>query len=282
MRGVSESMAGRVAIFQLLPYSTQEHSKVSLFLGGFPEVLERPSQAQRWFSSYLQTYLERDVRAVTAIRDLSVFRRFLTLLATRSGQVLNKSDLAAPLGLSVPSLTQWLSILEVTGQILIVPPFYENFGKRLIKSPKVYFTDPGLVCHLLGIESLRALERSPFLGHLFEGWAASEIVKAQLNAGKRRELYYFRDQQGLEVGFLVPTGPASLALIEAKASRTPQPAMATPLLRLKHSITKYQATAWVVHPGESLTSFRGLGPDAQAIGLRDLPAVLGLRPKRVR
>ena len=116
MRGVTESMAGRAAIFQLLPFSMEESSRVSVFYGGFPEVLAAPSASQIWFRSYIQTYLERDVRAVSSIRDLSVFRRFMALLASRCGQMLNKTDIAAPLGVSVPTVTQWLSILEVTGQ----------------------------------------------------------------------------------------------------------------------------------------------------------------------
>jgi predicted AAA+ superfamily ATPase len=204
MKGVTESMAGRAAVLQLLPFSSSEHSKVSILKGGFPEVLARPSAASLWFQSYIQTYLERDVRAMSAIRDLATFRRFLSLLASRGGQMLNKTDLAAPLGVSVPTISAWLSILETTGQILLLPPFYESFGKRLVKSPKLYFVDSGLACHLLGISSERELARSPFFGPLFEGFVASEIVKQQLNAGERRALYYFRDHQGLEVDFVVP------------------------------------------------------------------------------
>ena len=143
MHGVSESMAGRAAIFQLFPLSYRESPKVTILHGGFPEVLARPGNARLWFSSYLQTYLERDVRAITAVKDLSTFRRFLALVASRHGQILNKSDLAAPLGVSVPTIAQWLGILETTEQILIVPPFYENLGKRLIKSPKLYLADSG-------------------------------------------------------------------------------------------------------------------------------------------
>ena len=143
MKGVTESMAGRAAILQLLPLSITEAPKVSVFRGGFPEVLARPSSARLWFQSYVQTYLEPDVRAVTAIRDLSTFRRFLALVASRAGQMLNKTDLAGPLGVSVPTITEWLSILEITGQILLVPPYFENFGKRLVKSPKLYFVDSG-------------------------------------------------------------------------------------------------------------------------------------------
>ena len=118
--------------------------------------------------------------------------------------MLNKTDLAAPLGMSVPGITSWLSILEATHQVLIVPPYFENLGKRLIKSPRVYIADSGLACHLLGIETEAELKKSPLLGEIFEGFIASEILKAQLNAGRRREIYYFRDQQGLEVDFVLP------------------------------------------------------------------------------
>src|SRR5712671_3680704 len=172
MQGISESMAGRAAILQLLPFSLSETKKVTLLHGGFPEVLARPKARSLWFASYMQTYLERDVRAITNVRDLATFRRFLALLASRHGQILNKTDLAAPLGVTVPTIGDWLHILEVTGQIILVPPYFENFGKRLIKSPKVYLGDSGLACHLLGITSPSDLERSPFLGALFEGFVA--------------------------------------------------------------------------------------------------------------
>lgn len=236
MQGVTESMAGRAAVLQLLPLSTRESPRVSLLRGGYPEVVARPAHARLWFSSYLQTYLERDVRAVTAVRDLATFRRFMALLASRHGQVLNKTDLAAPLGVSVPTITQWLGVLETTAQILVVPPFYENLGKRLIKSPKVYLADSGLACHLLGIDSARELAKSPFLGVLFEGFIATEIIKAQTGAGGRRELYYFRDQQGLEVDFLLPRPGGTIALVECKAGRTVTPTMAAPMQRLAEAI----------------------------------------------
>jgi hypothetical protein len=238
MQGVTESMAGRAAVLQLMPFSTRETPKVTLLAGGYPEAVARRANARLWFSSYVQTYLERDVRAVTAVKDLATFRRFLALLASRHGQVLNRTDLAAPLGVSVPTITQWLSVLETTVQILIVPPFFENFGKRLIKSPKIYIADSGVACHLLGIDSAAELEKSPFHGVLFEGFMAAEIVKAQINSGRRRELYYFRDEQGLEVDFLVPGKSGAVALVECKTSRTVTPAMAAPMQRLGDAIKR--------------------------------------------
>jgi len=247
MRNITESMAGRAAILQLLPFSLTETDRVNLLHGGFPEVLARPTARSLWFASYLQTYLERDVRAITNVRDLVTFRRFLSLLASRHGQVLNKSDLAAPLGVSVPTIGEWLSILEVTGQIILVPPYFENFGKRLIKSPKIYWADSGLACYLLGVTSAAELERSPFLGTLFEGFVAAEILKSEANRGMRKELYYFRDQQGLEVDFLVPRRNSNLWLIEAKAGKTVRPSMASPLLSLRRALAKRSVRLIVVH-----------------------------------
>jgi uncharacterized protein len=235
MQNVTESMAGRAAILQLLPLSFAESGKVDLLVGGYPEVLARPRDAALWFASYVQTYLERDVRALGAVQDLPTFRRFMALAATRHATVVNMTDLAAPLGVSVPTIGRWLDILEATGLIVRAMPFYENLGKRLIKSPKIYWTDSGLICYLVGIRTNAELERSPFLGAIFEGATAAEIIKAQINQGRRRELYYFRDQQGLEVDFIVPMSGGAYMLVEAKTTRSPHPEMAKPMLSLARS-----------------------------------------------
>jgi predicted AAA+ superfamily ATPase len=268
-------MAGRVAVLHLMPLSTLETVKVNVVRGGYPDVVNRPSAAEIWFRSYVQTYLDRDVRAVTAVRDLGNFRRFLALLASRAGNILNRTDLAAPLGVSVPTISEWLNALEVTGQVLVVPPFYENFGKRLIKSPKVYFVDSGLVCHLLGIGSQADLKKSPFFGALFEGFVASELAKQQVNRGERVELYYFRDQQGLEVDFIVPRARGRLALIEAKSSTTVTPAMAQPVGRLAAAAKGYRSSSFVVHGGaERHAAGRALSPGVEAVTLPELLAEL--------
>jgi len=253
MQGITESMAGRTAILQLLPFSVTETPKVNMLHGGFPEVLVRPRSRALWFASYLQTYLERDVRAITNVRDLVTFRRFLALLASRHGQILNKTDLAAPLGVSVPTIREWLHVLEITNQIIVVPPYFENLGKRLIKSPKVYWGDPGLACYLLGITSEAELQRSPFLGQLFEGYVAAEILKSEVNQGARKELYYFRDQQGLGVDFLLPRPNAGVWLIECKAGKTVRPGMAAPLLSLRGTLEKRSTRLIIVHRKSRLT-----------------------------
>ncbi len=275
MQGITESMAGRAAILQLLPFSLSETPKVSLLYGGFPEVLARPKARALWFSSYLQTYLERDVRAIANVRDLVTFRRFLSLLASRHGQVLNKTDLAAPLGVSVPTIGEWLHILEMTGQVIVVPPYFENFGKRLIKSSKVYWADSGMACYLLGITSQSELERSPFLGALFEGFVAAEILKSQVNRGERKELYFFRDQQGLEVDFLIPRPNAGLWPVEAKASKTVRPAMAAPLVSLQKALGDRAKRLILVHrKSDASVSTTAIAPGVEALDVEQLVADL--------
>jgi len=281
MRGVTESMAGRAAVLQLLPLSTVESAKVTPFRGGYAEVLARPQDADLWFPSYIQTYLERDVRQISQVRDLATFRRFLALLASRGGQLLNKTDLAAPLGVSVPTVAEWVGILETTGQIVLVAPYFENFGKRLVKSPKLYFTDSGLACHLLGLETPRALAQSPFAGPVFEGFVASEIVKQQINLGQRRQLYFFRDQRGLEVDFVVPAGSRRLVLLEAKASQTVYPEAARNMLSLAGSIGRPTTECIVVHAAsKSAPSGKALIEGAQAMAIGPMLETLrgGHRP----
>lgn len=283
MKGVSESMAGRVAILELFPLSTLESDKVNALHGGYPDVVLNPDNAELWFRSYIQTYLERDVRAVTAIRDLSIFRRFLALLASRHGCMLNKTDLAAPLGVSVPTISSWLNVLAITGQIILVPPFFENFGKRLVKSPKLYFTDAGLLCHLLGIDGLAELNKAPFQGLIFEGFLASEIIKCQVNSGRRKELYYFRDQQGLEVDFVIPQGADHLLLVEAKATKTPTPSMAAPMRRFADAVKGYSVDSMLVYSGAGdLPAGSTLAPGITAGPLSALLSKLGGEPARLK
>jgi len=283
MRGVSESMAGRAGILQLLPFSLKETARVGLLEGGYPEVLARPRGRALWFSSYIQTYLERDVRAILNVRDLAMFRRFLSLLAARHGQVLNKADLAAPLGVTVPTVTEWLHVLEVTGQVMTVPPYFENFGKRLLKTPKVYIGDPGMACHLLGIVSPAELERSPFLGPIFEGFIAAEILKSQVNRGRRRELYFFRDQQGLEVDFLFPDVRGKTWMVECKASRTVVPSMANQLASLRQAMGQSAPRrVSVVHlqAAGNAPATRALRPGIEALGVQEFVEALASSSRR--
>jgi len=270
MEGVVESMAGRAAVFQLLPLSFTEIGKWDLLRGGFPAVWKRPGSASIWFSSYIQTYLDRDIRGLGVVKDLPAFRRFLSLLASRNGQLLNRSDLAAPLGVSVPTISHWLSVLETAGLILIVPPYFENFGKRLVKSPKIYWVDTGLACFLLGISSRSQLDVSPFIGTLFEGFVASEIVKRQVHAGRPREIYHFRDEQGLEVDFVVPGKAGAIELVETKWSKTVLPSMAGPMRRLAQNIRSRKVTSIVVHRvSPTAPPMESIAPGVKAMGVEN-------------
>jgi uncharacterized protein len=275
MDGVSESMAGRAAVFRLYPLSLIELGRWDVLRGGFPEVWAKPRSADLWFLSYIQTYLERDVRDVLAVKDLSTFRRFLSLTALANGQILNKTQLAGPLGVSVPTIAQWLSVLETTGLVMLVPAYFENFKKRLIKSPRLYWLDTGLLCALLGMTKLSDLERSPLIGSVFEAFVAAEIVKAQVGRGGKPELYYFRDQQGLEVDFLVPLRGGKLGLLEVKWSKTPAPKLAEPLRRLLPDVPN-DTLALVVHRGSRTLKDepRSLGQGIQAWTVDRLAAEL--------
>jgi uncharacterized protein len=177
--------------------------------------------------------------------------------------------------MSVPTISEWLDILEITSQIIIVPPYFENLGKRLIKSPKIYWGDSGLACYLLGITSKAELQRSPFLEQLFEGFVAAEILKSQVNQGARKELYYFRDQQGLEVDFLLPKPNAVLWLIECEAGKTVRPEMAAPLLSLRRTLDKRATRLVIVHAApRSAPATRAVAAGAEAIELAGFVADL--------
>jgi len=209
------------------------------------------------------------VRAITNVRDLATFRRFVAPIASHHGQVLNKTDLAAPLGVSQPTIAEWLRVLEVTVQVIMVQSYFENFGKRMIKSPKMYVSDSGMACHLLGITSQKEFERSPFVGSLFESFVAAEIVKSQVNRGQRREIYYFRDQQGPEVDFLFPDAHGRTWLVECKASKTVLPSMTGPLLSLHKSMGRTSRRAAVVHrPSSGPQVTRALAPGVEALDAR--------------
>ena len=284
MQGVTESMAGRAAVLQLLPLSLAESGRVSILTGGFPEVHARPRARALWYSSYLQTYLERDVRAITSVRDLATFRRFLAILVSRHGQTLNRTDMAAPLGVTVPTIDNWLHILEITGQVILAPPYFANFGKRLIKSPTVYIGDSGLACYLLGINNAEELERSPFLGALYEGFIAAEILKSQINAGRRKEVYHFRDRPGLEVDFLFPDGHGVLRMVECKVSKTVRPEMASRMLTLRRAMAADAAVRMtVVHRrSPSAPPFSTLTPGVDALTTETFVEQLYERPRNQR
>lgn len=251
MKGLTETLAGRIGLLTLLPFSGREELEAKgqtavaekLFAlyalrGGFPEMVARRGlDPGAWFDSYINTYLERDVRGLHQVGHLREFRRFLELLASRVGQVFNMSDFSREIGVSVPTIRQWTSILEASWIITLLPPYYRNFGKRISKSPKLYFLDTALAAHLVGITTQPLLFRGPMAGALFENYVISEILKQFLHRGRRPRLYYWRTSGGLEVDLLIEE-KGELFPVECKLSKTIRRNMAKPLeqfLSLSHS-----------------------------------------------
>lgn len=215
MARVGESLAGRIAVFNLLSFSLGEQFggvmpyniellREKTLKGGFPEAsLKKNINLEVWFSSYLQTYLERDVRQLRQIGDLSDFQRFLQLLAAFNGQTLSLSNFSRDLGVAVNTIKAWISILEASGQIVTIKPFYLNKGKRIIKSPKVYFLDTGLLCYLSGVVSGEQVFKGPLSGQLFETLVLGEIIRNFHSRGQAPRIFWWRTSYGEEVDFIV-------------------------------------------------------------------------------
>ena len=203
----------------MLSYQSIETRDEFLYQGFYPRVYKDKLNPTRAYSNYYQTYVERDVRQLINIKDMALFEKFLKLLAGRVGQVVNLNSLSNDVGVSSTSLKQWLSVLEASFIIIKLEPYFENFGKRAIKSPKIYFTDTGLLCYLLDIDSPKVLARDPLIGSIFENLVVLEGLKTRLNRGLSPNLYFFRDTNGLEVDILFKQA-SNLIPIEVKSSAT--------------------------------------------------------------
>lgn len=228
MAGISQSLAGRVGRVELLPLSIRElrehgslHEDLDrhMLTGGYPAIYDRHIHPNDWFTNYVATYIERDVRQLIAVRDLQQFQRFLKLCAARSGQLLNLTSLGNDCGISGVTAREWLGVLETSYLAIRLPPYFQNFGKRLLKSPKLYFLDVGLMAWLLGIRDARMMETHPARGALFETLILSEIMKQRFNEGQPLDTYFWRDNKGDEVDFLIE-GDQGLRAIEVKSGST--------------------------------------------------------------
>jgi len=225
---ITQSLAGRTGILNLLPLSIHEleSEEISfksfggyLYSGFLPRVYDQNQRPSTAYSSYYQTYVERDVRQLIQLKDSGHFEKFMKLLAGRVGQIINYESLANDVGVDAKTIRHWLCILEASFIVFKLAPYYENFGKRVIKSPKYYFTETGLLAFLLGIETPEQVERDPLVGSLFENLVILEAVKTQYNQGRSNPLYFFRDSNGKEIDLLIPSG-RELSGIEIKSSAT--------------------------------------------------------------
>jgi len=228
MSGVSQSLAGRVGHLALLPFSLGELIDAGkqptsvdelLFKGLYPPVHVREVPVHAWYSSYVATYLERDLRTLVNVRDLSLFQRFLTLCAGRCGQLLNVTALGAECGVAAGTVHAWLSVLEASFILFRLTPYHRNFGKRVVKTPKLYFYDTGLAAWLLGITEQSHLRGHPLRGALFETWVVAELVKGRLNRGLRPSLYFWRDKTGHEIDIVHERGQKVVPM-EVKSGAT--------------------------------------------------------------
>lgn len=253
---VSQSLAGRVAIFELLPFSFNEIARQKLAIeqvilnGFFPPVIDKHIKPTDFYRDYTNTYITRDVRQIKNIGDLSTFQRFLELVAGRVGQLVNLTSLANDTGISVKTVEHWLSILEASYLIVRLQPFFENTPKRLVKSPKIYFTDTGLVCYLLGINSVEELSKHFSYGALFENFLIIERLKSIYNQRLNQKLYFWRDNKGVEIDLVVSKG-LEQELTEIKASKTFSPEFSKNLIQVQSVLKKkYQTTLSVVYQGD--------------------------------
>lgn len=252
---ISQSLAGRTAILKLLPLSIQElqddgckYDHYDYMLHGFlPKIYKDKLNPNRYYSNYYETYVQRDVRALIKLKDLSSFEKFIKLLAGRVGQIINLSSLSNDVGVSSHTLKHWLSVLEASFIVVKLEPYYENFGKRVIKSAKIYFTDNGLLSYLLGIENTTQLQRDPLIGQMFENLVVIECLKNRYNQGKNPNLYYFRTDKGQEVDLLFKQG-RQLIPIEIKSAMTFNKKFAKGINYFQ-KITQSSSKAYIIYSG---------------------------------
>lgn len=276
--GISQSLAGRAAVTSLLPLSLAELIDAGMtpstldgyLLGGsYPPIHAHGIAPEDWLAAYVATYLERDVRQVINVKDLGAFQRFLRLCAGRTGQLLNLSSLAGETGIAQTTARAWLGVLESSGIAYLLPPYYRNFGKRLVKTPKLYFVDTGLACWLLSLRSTPNIAVSPFRGALFETLIVSEFIKMRLNAGLPADLYFWRDNNDREADLMFET-EAGLQTVEIKAGATPTADYVRAGQRSSRMLEGETRTPWLIYGGDESFARSGI----EVIAWRDLPRVM--------
>ena len=254
---ISQSLAGRAATLNLLPFSIQElqQAKIQLdtfedycFTGFLPRIYQQNQRPTTAYANYYQTYVERDVRQLIQIKDVSLFEKMIKLMAGRVGQVFDYSSMANDVGVDAKTIRNWLSILEASFILFKLPPYFENFGKRVIKSPKYYFMDVGLLCFLLGIREAKQVTRDPLVGQIFENLVVIEALKTRYNKGLMPDLYYFRDSKGNEVDLIAQSGRLLKAL-EIKSATTFKVEQLKGLRRFK-SITDQGEASYLIYNGQ--------------------------------
>lgn len=277
MKNLSESLAGRAGVFELLPMSIQEVTgKVDLdnlnqilYNGLYPSICAKKNIAKFFYPSYVRTYLEKDVRDLLQIKDQIRFTKFLKLCAARIGSLFNASELGAEVGVSSKTISHWLSVLQASYLITLLPPYYENIPKRLVKSPKLYFNDPGLACYLLDIESPQQLDRDKMRGAIFENMIVMEAIKHRYNMGLEGGVFFYRDSNQNEVDLLIKQG-GELTAIEVKSSMTYSSSFEKALTQIEGWIKTPISNKTIVYSGD----FENTSGNINLINYRHISSIL--------
>ncbi|TVR46667.1 MAG: ATP-binding protein [Planctomycetota bacterium] len=258
IESITQSLAGRASMLTLLPFSQGELQAANravdsvnalLHTGFFPPIHDRQIKPTPWLQDYVATYLERDVRQLLNIHNLGAFQRFIQLCAGRIGQLVNISSLAADAGITRVTAESWLSVLQASHVLFLVRPWFSNLGKRLIKTPKLYFCDCGLAAWFLGVQQAQHLQALPQRGALFENWIMTELLKAQSNRGIKPSLYFLRDKQGHEVDALIQTAPDTFQAIAIKSGETIASDFFNGLNYWRTTLKQHTLVPWIIHGG---------------------------------
>ena len=277
MKNLSESLAGRAGVFELLPMSIQEVTgKVDLdnlnqilYNGLYPSICAKKNIAKFFYPSYVRTYLEKDVRDLLQMKDQIRFTKFLKLCAARIGSLFNASELGAEVGVSSKTISHWLSVLQASYLITLLPPYYENIPKRLVKSPKLYFNDPGLACYLLDIETPQQLDRDKMRGAIFENMIVMEAIKHRYNMGLKGGVFFYRDSNQNEVDLLIKQ-EGELTAIEVKSSMTYSSSFEKTLTQIEGWIKPPISKKAIVYSGD----FENSSGDINLINYRHISSIL--------
>lgn len=277
MKNLSESLAGRAGVFELLPMSIQEVTgKVDLdnlnqilYNGLYPSICAKKNIAKFFYPSYVRTYLEKDVRDLLQMKDQIRFTKFLKLCAARIGSLFNASELGAEIGVSSKTISHWISVLQASYLITLLPPYYENIPKRLVKSPKLYFNDPGLACYLLDIETPQQLDRDKMRGAIFENMIVMEAIKHRYNMGLKGGVFFYRDSNQNEVDLLIKQ-EGELTAIEVKSSMTYSSSFEKTLTQIEGWIKTPISKKAIVYSGD----FENSSGDINLINYRHISSIL--------
>ena len=273
LHGLCESLPGRAGVYELLPMTYHESESTMsakpldefLYNGLYPAICAEKNKARLFYPSYVKTYLERDVRDLLKIKDQMQFMKFMKLCAARVGSIFNASELAGQIGVDSKTITNWLSVLQASYLVTLLPPYYENISKRLVKSPKLYFNDPGLACYLLDIESPRQLARDKMRGAIFENYVVMEVIKHRYNRGLLNGVYFYRDSNQNEVDILLKE-EGEITAIEVKSSMTYHTSFEADISHLSDWIKTPVVKKMVVYTGD----FENTTSDIKILNYRHL------------